>query len=538
MSLYVFENGFVGTVIRDLQLICPDPGLAFEIGTQFTSRDGVEVLLRGSGKVTYVPVRPASTVGCHLIEALIKCSALILIRGERAEYKLSQTQILYEVSGGVITDAEYPSAREMHVIYDATNCNGSGYYVFDINTKKIPQPTHVTLFHELSHAYLVCTGEYSLPKGASEEFDTIKLESDYRATINLPARFTHFGGCNSPPPKPPTPPPPAPPPKASGCFIATAAYGSAIEPEVEFLRRFRDDVLRRTRAGEQFFDQYWEHYYRVSPVIVEMMRADPNVKELVRWSVVSPIVKHLQLLLRFPDAPVEDVAEPWRSFLLETRESLEEWTKAIELPFDFGGLPASAAAEEISIMMRYLLRTEGTRTAYLRRLEELDQIPLRVEPQERDGLAERLRDAGRSEGEIARILGGPAPARATRRRLKMRNSFGSDHIQEASIDPNEWFYTVTITNRTEDTFDEISLFYKRKDLPGVVFLTEPIVSPGESVVFRLGVCRQMESYVFGGFIGATEVFKLPEVGVMTPQLASQIKSSDIEPCADSWAITY
>jgi hypothetical protein len=424
----------------------------------------------------------------------------------------------------------------MHVIYDATNCNGSGYYVFDIDTHKIPQPTHVTLFHELSHAYLVCTGEYSLHDKASEEFDTVKLESDYRTSINLPKRFTHFGGCNSPPPKPPKPPPPAPPPKASGCFIATAAYGSAIEPEVEFLRRFRDDVLRRTRAGEQFFDQYWEHYYRVSPVIVELMRADPKVKELVRWSVVSPIVNHLQLLLRFPDAPLEDVAEPWRSFLRETRESLEEWTRAIELPFDFSGLSASSAAEEISIMLRYLLRTESTRTAYLQRLEELGQVPLRAGPEERDELAEKLRSAGRSESEIARILGDPASVRARRRSLKMRTSFGSDRIQEASIDPNEWFYTVTITNQTEDTFDEIALFYKRKDLPGVVFLREAIVAPGERVEFRLGVCRQMESYAFGGFIGDTEVFKLPETGVMTPQLASQINVTDKEPCADSWRI--
>jgi hypothetical protein len=72
-------------------------------------------------------------------------------------------------------------------------------------------------------------------------------------------------------------------------------------------------------------------YYRVSPAIAELMRSDPKVKRLARWLVVSPIVQHLKLASRFPDAPIGSVEEPWRSFLLETRNELEAWGRDTEM---------------------------------------------------------------------------------------------------------------------------------------------------------------------------------------------------------------
>lgn len=43
---------------------------------------------------------------------------------------------------------------------------------------------------------------------------------------------------------------------AGGCFVATAAYGSWSHPDVAALRRFRDEVLVRHRAGRAFIRAY------------------------------------------------------------------------------------------------------------------------------------------------------------------------------------------------------------------------------------------------------------------------------------------
>ena len=110
-------------------------------------------------------------------------------------------------------------------------------------------------------------------------------------------------------------------------------------------------------------------------------------------------------LVLFLDVSVLLMKEPWKSFLTELREGLEEWAGSIELPYDLKDLTAVDAAEEIRIILGYVLRRNETRSAYLDRLAELGQIPLKASSDESRGIAERLRSSGRSEAEIRRILG-------------------------------------------------------------------------------------------------------------------------------------
>ncbi len=51
----------------------------------------------------------------------------------------------------------------------------------------------------------------------------------------------------------------------NGCYIATSVYGSYDCPEVWTLRRFRDQVLAKTRSGRLFI----RIYYAVSPTLVK-----------------------------------------------------------------------------------------------------------------------------------------------------------------------------------------------------------------------------------------------------------------------------
>ncbi len=64
----------------------------------------------------------------------------------------------------------------------------------------------------------------------------------------------------------------------SGCFIATAAYGTELEPEVQTLRHFRDEGLLETAVGQKFVDAYYE----LSPPVADYIRDKAVLKAAVR----------------------------------------------------------------------------------------------------------------------------------------------------------------------------------------------------------------------------------------------------------------
>ena len=72
---------------------------------------------------------------------------------------------------------------------------------------------------------------------------------------------------------------------SSRCFIATAAYGSGLAPEVLTLREFRDRYLLTNGPGQAFVD--W--YYRVSPPVAAFIAEHESLKTAVRWG-LTPVV--------------------------------------------------------------------------------------------------------------------------------------------------------------------------------------------------------------------------------------------------------
>lgn len=65
---------------------------------------------------------------------------------------------------------------------------------------------------------------------------------------------------------------------SSGCFIATAAYGTDMAEEVVALKRFRDERLEKNAAGRAFIR--W--YYRHSPPAADFIRGKNVLKATVR----------------------------------------------------------------------------------------------------------------------------------------------------------------------------------------------------------------------------------------------------------------
>jgi hypothetical protein len=64
----------------------------------------------------------------------------------------------------------------------------------------------------------------------------------------------------------------------TGCFIATAAYGTPMAGEIQILRDFRDEYLLTNPVGSTLVDLY----YRVSPPIAEFITEHPGLKPIVR----------------------------------------------------------------------------------------------------------------------------------------------------------------------------------------------------------------------------------------------------------------
>ncbi|MBP8807427.1 MAG: hypothetical protein KBG48_17550 [Kofleriaceae bacterium] len=73
--------------------------------------------------------------------------------------------------------------------------------------------------------------------------------------------------------------------EVDACFVATAAYGTALANEVTMLRQFRDAALRRSVLGELFVGTY----YTVGPVFATMIDQSEALRAAARAG-LNPVV--------------------------------------------------------------------------------------------------------------------------------------------------------------------------------------------------------------------------------------------------------
>ena len=76
---------------------------------------------------------------------------------------------------------------------------------------------------------------------------------------------------------------------ASGCFIATAAYGTPFAKEIDVLRNWRDDFLEASYPGRLFI----RTYYSLSPPVADNISESDGKRKIVRTA-LGPIVKVLK----------------------------------------------------------------------------------------------------------------------------------------------------------------------------------------------------------------------------------------------------
>ena len=118
---------------------------------------------------------------------------------------------------------------------------------------------------------------------------------------------------------------------ASGCFIATAAYGSYLHPQVQLLRDFRDQHLLTNAPGRVFVSLY----YRYSPPLANFIARHPFLRGVTRLAltplvaaIIHPLIALMSLLL-FSGAVLMAKTRRAKTILLNVDPDLSSTTSCI-----------------------------------------------------------------------------------------------------------------------------------------------------------------------------------------------------------------
>lgn len=183
-----------------------------------------------------------------------------------------EVYVAAEPDCGTLQDVEpqtYTStSRVINQLSDGTPLDNDATYCFQVRAKRQPK----------LHAAV---------KSSYDEDSTTTGASDLSESATAPygsALFGDFSGVVNATPREVDGFPPLE--DMGGCFIATAAYGSALAPQVDVLRAFRDQYLRPVAAGRVVVRMYetW------SPSLAEVVRSSEPLRLIVRillWPVIG-----------------------------------------------------------------------------------------------------------------------------------------------------------------------------------------------------------------------------------------------------------
>ena len=76
---------------------------------------------------------------------------------------------------------------------------------------------------------------------------------------------------------------------SSDCFVATAAFGTPLQAEIQILREWRDNELSFSIAGRQFIDIY----YKMGPHLARLVEKNKFIARISR-SIIRQAIKYIR----------------------------------------------------------------------------------------------------------------------------------------------------------------------------------------------------------------------------------------------------
>jgi len=212
---------------------------------------------------------------------------MILIFGSIRDYDgtspIVTIQIFGPLGGMKVIDQVTPNSDgtfEIDLVAQGT-INLTGEYIVKIMWNK--QPANTTF--EFVGGAAPEPVDDTAAEDAAAEAAAAAAEAAAAATVTEP----------EPEPEPVMVSQPAEEKKGGGCLIATAAFGSEMAPQVQFLREIRDNTVLQTESGSAFMTGFNQFYYSFSPAVADYERENPAFKETVKLA-LTPMLTSLAIL--------------------------------------------------------------------------------------------------------------------------------------------------------------------------------------------------------------------------------------------------
>jgi hypothetical protein len=245
--------------------------------------DGNDAIVSGETATTASPIDAGNTTTKSLIVSRTSVTPAATVLNEPSPLNNSLKLTWSAVSGATGYNIYYSLASAPTITFPAIPVSGGNTTAYTLSglTNGVFYNILVTAVSQAAYYFSITAYDTTSTTGTPG----VAHESDHSAEKVVTVGDIKEGGPSNMVIGMPEPTIPNPNLPNTGCFIATAAYGSPSSSAVQVLREFRDRYLVTNAPGRAFVSWYYEH----SPAVAAVLNEHPAWKPAVR-AVLAPAV--------------------------------------------------------------------------------------------------------------------------------------------------------------------------------------------------------------------------------------------------------